>query len=107
MKKSSNSFKRMVKVKTKEFTLNYLLGIKERHSKMDDLHYGELTLQNYLKDQDIPVVEARNLYRYRTRCAKYKENMKNSYITISTACPVPTVPGPARYSEAQFTVPCC
>ena len=87
-KKSSNSFKRIVKVKTKEFTLNYLLGIKERHSKMDDLHYGELTLQNYLKDQDIPVVEARNLYRYRTRCAKYKENMKNSYITTSTACPL-------------------
>ena len=85
---SKNSFKRMVKIKTKEYTMKYLLGIKEKHKKMDDLHYTELKLQNYLKDSDIPVAEARNLYRYRTRVAKYKENMKSSYTNTSTACPL-------------------
>jgi predicted metal-dependent hydrolase len=54
-KKSPDSFKRLVKRKTKEYTLNYLLGLKEKHSKMDNLNYIELKLQNYLKDDKIPV----------------------------------------------------
>ena len=39
-----------------------------------------------LKLHYYPVVEARNLYRYRARVAKYKENFKNSYESI--ACPL-------------------
>ena len=87
-KKSQNSFKRMVKIKTKEYTLNYLLDLKLKHTKMDNLDYSELKLQNYLRDPEIPVAEARNLYRYRTRSAKYKENMKTSYSTTSMPCPL-------------------
>jgi hypothetical protein len=86
--KSTDSFKRIVKIKTKEFTMNYLLQLKDGHTKMDNLNYGELSLQSYLKDSRIPVAEARNLYRYRTRCAKYKENMKSSYMHTSLACPL-------------------
>jgi hypothetical protein len=86
--KSKNSFKRMVKTKTKEYTLNYLLEVKEKQSKMDDLSYSNLKLQNYLKDSDKSVAEIQNMYRYRTRLAKYKENMKNSYTNTSKACPL-------------------
>ena len=86
--KSQNSFKRMVKTKVKEYTLNYLLEVKEKHSKMDNLYYNNLKLQNYLKDGDKSVEEQQNLYRYRTRVAKYKENMKNSYTNTSQACPL-------------------
>ena len=39
-----------------------------------------------LKLHYYPVVEARNLYRYRTRVAKYKDKFKNSYESI--ACPM-------------------
>ena len=67
----------MVKKKNKEYALEYLHGLKAKHTKMDYLEYPELKLQSYLIDENIPVNEARNLYRYRTRCAKYKENMKN------------------------------
>ena len=61
--KSTDSFRRIVKIKTKEFTMNYLLQLKDGHTKMDNLNYGELGLQSYLKDSRIPVAEARNLYR--------------------------------------------
>ena len=69
-----------------ECTLEYLLKLKEKHTKMENLEYSELKMQSYLKDPDISVAEARNLYRYRTRSAKYKENMKSSYTTTSLAC---------------------
>ena len=83
--KSKFSFNRLVKIKTKEYTLNYLLDLKEEHSKMDNLQYFELKLQKYLKDGDFNVQEAKNLYRFRTHCAKFKENMKTSY--TATPCP--------------------
>ena len=85
-KKSKSSFKKLVKVKTTEYTLNYLLSLKEKHSKMDKLTYTELKLQNYLKNKNISVEEARNLFRYRTRVAKFKENMKSSFLV--TTCPL-------------------
>ena len=34
-KKSQWSFKRLVKIKSKEYTLDYLLSLKEHHRKMD------------------------------------------------------------------------
>ena len=37
---------------------------------MDNLEYIELKLQNYLKDVNIQ--EAKNLYRLRTRAAKFR-----------------------------------
>ena len=52
---------------------------------MDSLNYGELKLQNYLKNPNISVAEAENLFRYRTRSAKFKQNMKNGYESIT--CP--------------------
>ena len=60
-KKSADSFKRMVKIKAREYTLKYLLKLKGKHSKMDNLNYTELRLQNYLKDPEISVPEAKNL----------------------------------------------
>ena len=85
-KKSKNSFKRLVKIKTKEYALNQLLETKEKHKKMENLHYTELKLQGYLKNCNISVAEACNLYKYRTRVAKFKENMKGSY--SCTTCPL-------------------
>ena len=101
--KSINSFKRMVKTKTKEYTLNYLLDLKEKHSKMDDLSYSNLKLQNYLKDSDKSVAEIQNLYRYRTRVAKYKENMKNSYTNTSKACPLCLLQPDTQQHSVQCT----
>ena len=78
-KKTDWTFNRLVKVKTKDYALKYLLELKEKHSKMDSLQYHELKIQNYLKDTNIPVKEAQIVFRYRTRMAKFKENFKNYY----------------------------
>ena len=101
-KKSEYSFKRLVKIKAEEFTLNYLLELKERHSKMEKSEYIEMKLQNYLKDEKIPVDEGKNLYRYRTRSAKYKENMKTSY--QATPCPFCSVQPDTQLHSVQCTV---
>ena len=39
----------------KENAFDYLMEIKETHSKMDNLMYTELKMQNYLKDDSIQV----------------------------------------------------
>ena len=77
--KSINSFKRIVKIKTKEYALNYLLELKSKHTKLDNLVYTELRLQKYLKTDDIPVHEAKNLFRYSVKVADFKENYGNRY----------------------------
>ena len=100
--KSKNSFKRLVKIKAKEYALDNLLNLKEKHKKMENLDYTELKLQNYLKDSEIPPNEARNLYRFRTRAANFKENCKNSY--LSTACPLCFVQPDTQVHSVKCTV---
>ena len=85
--KSEYSFKRLLKSKSKEYALEYLSKIKSKHTKMENLDYLELNLQNYFTNGQITVQEARNIFRYRTRVAKFKENMKNNS-ELSLACPL-------------------
>ena len=84
-KMSKNVFKKMVKKKLKEYSLGYLTTIKEKHSKMDQLVYPKLKIQNYLKDRKISVQAAKSLFRWRTRSALFKTNFGSSY--LNTACP--------------------
>ena len=78
-----------MKIKSKEYALNYLLGLKMKHSKMDNLVYNKLKLQSYLKSPNIPVHEAKNLFRFRVRTASFKENFGEKY--MYKACPLCTV----------------
>ena len=77
--KTDWSFKRLVKMKTKDYTLEYLLNLKQKHSKMSNLQYEELRLQSYLMDENITVKEAKNIFKYRTRVANFKDNFKNNH----------------------------
>ena len=77
--KSKLSFKRLVKVKTKEYALEYLLSLKVKHSKLSSLQYSDLSMQKYLKDPKITVNEAKNIFKFRTRTAHFKDNMKSFY----------------------------
>ena len=43
---------------------------------MDNLNYEILEMQDYLKDQAITVNQARTLFRFRTRMARFWENFK-------------------------------
>ena len=75
-----------MKAKSNEYTLNHLLKQKEKHSKMGNLQYEELKMQNYLKNESITVKEAQNLFKYRTKVARFKENFRNNYDEIG--CPL-------------------
>ena len=74
-----------MQIKSNEYALDYLLKMKQKHSKMRNLQYEELKIQNYLKNENITVKEAQNLFRYRTRVARFKENFKNNYMQIISA----------------------
>ena len=87
--KSANSFKRLVKIKSKEYALEYLLRLKADHRKLDDLVYTGLKMQSYLKSEEIPVLEAKNLFKYRTRSAHFKANYGDRY--ENKGCPLCTV----------------
>ena len=93
-KQSKNSFKKMVKKKMRNYALDYLNNLKEKHSKMDNLLYIELKMQNYFKDKSITVQAAKNLFRWRTRAALFKMNYSNGF--TNTATLIPMFCGPAE-----------
>jgi hypothetical protein len=74
--KSKSSFKTFVKKKTKEVAAKTLKQVKESHSKMSNLEYTDLEMQVYLIDEKITTSQARALFRFRTRMAKFWENFK-------------------------------
>lgn len=74
--KSRFSFKALIKDKSKELTLLILLNQKENHSKLNNLRYSELKMQNYLQNPKISVREARILFKFRTRMIPCWKNFK-------------------------------
>ena len=71
---SVGSFKAKVKRKSREFAFFSFLEKKESHSKLENLCYKELKLQNYLQNDDISYEEAQAIFSYRTRMAKFSGN---------------------------------
>ena len=101
--KSAYIFKKQVKIKSKEFALEQLLILKSEHSKMEKLEYTEIKLQNYLSNESITVQEAKNLFKFRTRVAKFQENMKNNP-GLSLACPLCKIQPDTQQHSVQCSV---
>ena len=74
--KSLFSFKNLVKTKIKEYALDMLNEIKFKHTKMDDLIYTELKIQDYLVSESISLDEKRSIFHYGTRMARFAENYR-------------------------------
>ena len=88
---SKNSFKTFIDKKIEARVLDYLIEIKNEHSKVKHIKYTNLKLQNYFRspehvNMDIP----KFIFHARTRMLDVRENFKNKYIkTIShTKCPL-------------------
>ena len=69
-------FKNLVKARIKEFALDMLNESKYEHSKMDNLLFTELKIQEYLVAENISVEQKRNILRFRTRMATFSENYR-------------------------------
>ena len=72
--KSTKCFKNLIKKKAREFELRSLVVIKTTQSKMKNLEYDKLNLQEYLQtlDTDHPA----HVIRFRLRMACFSENVK-------------------------------
>ena len=77
--KSKNSFKNQVKIKAREFSFFSYLERKEKHTKLDDLFYKELKLQEYFQREEIKQTEAQTIFSYRVRMSNFNENYRGKY----------------------------
>ena len=76
----------MTKKKAKEFEFKRLLEIKSTKSKLKDLKYSELKLQDYLMLKSMNVAQAKALFKFRVRMAPFGENFKGGQTPI--VCPL-------------------
>ena len=74
--KSEDAFKNYVKIKAKEYALKMLKTKQDRHSKMENLKYSEITMQSYLKSDRISVSQKRTIFKFRTRMERFGENYR-------------------------------
>ena len=81
---SSNSFKTLIKKRSKEYALEKFLKLKRKHSKLDNLYYSEMKLQEYLELKDFKTEDAKVLLLWRLRMAKFGANFGDS----SKQCPL-------------------
>ena len=74
--KSIGWFKKLEKSRAQEYELNRLNKVKSSHSKMDNLSYNKLELQEYLKLKNCNSTQAKIMFWYRCRMANYGENFR-------------------------------
>ena len=74
--KSEDAFKNHVKIKAKEYALKMLKTKQDRHSKMENLKYSEITMKSYLKSDRISVSQKRTIFKFRTRMERFGENYR-------------------------------
>ena len=86
--KSKLVFNKLVKNKARQFELNRLVELKNSRnsSKMKDLYYIELKMQEYLELKDMSASQAKALFKFRTRMAPFGENFRGGEKTV--LCPL-------------------
>ena len=73
---SNTSFKKKVKKEAKQNAFEVLSSMKDGHSKMENIHYTEIKMQDYMKSENLKLNEALNIFKIRTRMAKFGENFR-------------------------------
>ena len=75
--KSEFVFKKMVKLKAQEYELCKLNSMKG--SKMENTFHGKLEIQKYLRQKNISAEDAKLVFAFRTRMAKFSENFRGPH----------------------------
>ena len=79
-------FKAIIKEKARDIAFKRLLRKKELHSKMKNLRYTELKVQEYLVDGKLTVNQALEAFKSRVRMTLYWDNFKGW--KLEQTCPV-------------------
>ena len=85
-RKSKYSFKNLVKKKTNEYTFKKLKSMQESHSKMNNLKYEEIKIQNYFSRTDINNEQKQIIFQFRTRMSNFGENYRGGRAQVN--CPL-------------------
>ena len=86
---SIESYRKFLFKKLEDRVLNYLNGIKSKHSKVMNIKHDTLKLQNYLlPDNQKDVQLSKFIFHAKTRMLKVRHNFKNNYINKSKECPL-------------------
>ena len=72
-------FRRMVMLQAKRVSLENLTRKQSTHSKLKNIKYKELKMQNYFQHKTIPLELKRIIFMFRTHMARFKLNYKFSY----------------------------
>jgi hypothetical protein len=85
---SKNAFKNLVKKKAKEFEFQRFLEIKvtRAKSKMKNLLYTGLKIQDYLLLKNMNATQAKAMFKFRLRMAPFGENFRGGQATV--VCPL-------------------
>ena len=84
--KTKDTFKKHVKQKAREAALELLLKKKSKHSKLNNLEYTELTIQNYFKSKGISKEQARLIFKFRSRMVLFGQNYRGGQEAVP--CPL-------------------
>ena len=84
--KSKWSWANLVKVKSKEVAWKKFMEAKMDHSKMDNLWYSQLRIQEYLQSNKFSTQEVKTIFKFRTRMASFGENFRNGQEQVP--CPL-------------------
>ena len=76
-KMSKYKFKKLLKIKCRDAALKYLTENNENKSKMQNLNYYTLELQDYLKSDKISTTKKKILFKFRTRMVNVGHNYGN------------------------------
>ena len=69
-------YKKEIKCLINKAAFKYYLGLKEKHRKLDGIHYEQLTIQPYLVSKQFNQNERQLLYSLRSNCHKSKFNLQ-------------------------------
>ena len=80
-KMKKDEFSNLIKRKIEAYALKELENIKSKHSKVNMIKHRILTMQNYLKPNELNIKKEHSQLIFRLRCqvTNTKENMKNMY----------------------------
>ena len=84
--KSTGCFKNLVKKKTMKYAFEKLKCMKDKHSKMNNLDYEGIKMQNYFSRNDLKNEQKQIIFKFRTRMANFGENYRGSRDQVN--CPL-------------------
>ena len=83
---SKESFKHFIKEKIKTAAFNYLRKLQEKHSKIRDIVYTKLEIQQYMVSPVFLDEEVNILHSLRSRAVDCKANYRNMYKDDDMLC---------------------